>query len=38
VEFAGVVVIGACVAGAAMTMVEVAFARPIALVAAALAP
>ena len=37
-EFAGVLVIGACVAGAAMTMVEVAFARPIALVAAALAP
>jgi hypothetical protein len=37
-EFAGVVVIGACVAGAAFSMVEVAFARPLALSSAALVP
>jgi len=37
-EFAGVVVIGACVAGAAFSMVEVAFARPLALISAALVP
>jgi hypothetical protein len=37
IELAGVVLIGACVAGAALTMVEAAFARPIAMVAAALA-
>lgn len=38
IEFAGVVLIGACVAGAALSMVETAFARPLALVTAALAP
>ena len=38
IEFAGVALIGACVAGAALTMVEVALARPLALIAAALAP
>lgn len=38
IEFAGVVVIGACVAGAALSMVQAAFVRPLALVTAALAP
>lgn len=38
IEFAGVLAIGACVAGAALTMVEVAFARPLAVISAALVP
>jgi hypothetical protein len=38
IEFAGVLAIGACVAGAALTMVEVAFARPLAIISAALVP
>jgi hypothetical protein len=38
IEFAGVVMLGACVAGAALNMVEVAFATPLAAVAAALTP
>jgi hypothetical protein len=38
IEFAAVVAIGACVAGAALVMVEVAFARPLSLIAAALGP
>jgi hypothetical protein len=38
IEFAGVAVIAAALAGAGLTMVEAAFARPLALVSAALAP
>jgi hypothetical protein len=38
IEFAGVVLIGACIAGAALTMVEVAFAKPLAVISAALVP
>ena len=38
IEFAGVALISACVAGAALRMVEVALARPLALIAAALGP
>ena len=38
IEFAGVVVISACIAGAALSMVEVAFARPLAVISAALVP
>jgi hypothetical protein len=33
-----VVLIGACIAGAALTMVEVAFAKPLAVISAALVP
>jgi PilZ domain-containing protein len=38
IEFAGVLVIGASLAGAGLAMVDAAFARPLALVSAALAP
>jgi hypothetical protein len=38
IEFAGVAVIAASLAGAGLTMVEAAFARPLAMVSAALAP
>lgn len=38
IEFAGVVAISACIAGAALSMVHVAFARPLAVVSAALVP
>ncbi|HET7605530.1 MAG TPA: PilZ domain-containing protein [Sphingomicrobium sp.] len=38
IEFAGVVTIAASLAGGALHMVEAAFARPLALVSAALAP
>lgn len=38
IEFAGVLVIGASLGGAGLAMVETAFARPLALVSAALAP
>jgi hypothetical protein len=38
IEFAGVLVITASLAGAGLTMIEAAFAQPLALVEAALAP
>jgi hypothetical protein len=38
IEFGGVLVIGACLAAAGLTMVEAAFARPMAIIAAAFDP